>query len=293
MDAASPYELLVIVGVLVAAALVRVYTSVDDETVARWARERGIGLDAETAPEVERYLRRSRVCRGWGAVAGLFAPTLILAALGEPVRVAGVGEYRSSPGDLGLVFVGYLAGALWAELAVARPFAPGRRRAAALLPRELGDYLPRWVVWLQRGLAAGGVAALLALPLVARGPGVATPSWGVVIAMAALTAGFAFGLERLEAWIVRRPQPFISEPRLQADDAIRAQSVHAVAGAGVALLLFDCGLAGYSALAASELELVPETMLVPGVFAVAAFLVCRFYGDRAWRVRRRGRAASA
>ena len=37
--------------------------------------------------------------------------------------------------------------------------------------------------------------------------------------------------------MVRRPQPFTSPSLVAADDAIRAQSVHAIAGAGLALLL--------------------------------------------------------
>jgi hypothetical protein len=289
MDVVAPLELLIIVGVLVAAALVRAYGPVGENEIERWALAHDVGVDDETRPVVERYLRRSRLCRAWGAIAGLLAPTVIRPVLGEPVHVAGIGAYEASPGELGLVFIGYLVGALWAELSVARPFDSARR--AALLPRELDDYLPRRLLWLQRVLAAGCVLSLLSLPVVDSAPGVQMPSWGVVAALSGVIVALAAGLERLELWIVRRPQPFVSEPLLAADDAIRAQSIHAVAGGGIAFLLFAFGLGAYGVLAASSLDLLYNAFWVPGAFALAAYAACQHYGDRAWRVRRRARGA--
>jgi hypothetical protein len=291
MDVVSPLELLIVVGILVGAALVRAYGPVGEDEIERWALAHDVGLDDETRPVVERYLRRSRVCRAWGAIAGLLAPTVIRPLLGQPVRVAGLGAYEATPGELGLVFIGYLVGALWAELSVPRSFTSARR--AALLRRELDDYLPRRLLWLQRVLAAGCVLSLMALPAVDSGPGVEMPSWGAVAGVSGVIVVFAAALERLEWWIVRRAQPFVSEPLLAADDAIRAQSIHAVAGAGIAFLLFAFGLAAYGLLAASSLDVLRNTFWMPGAFALVAYAACRHYGERAWRVRRRARGAAS
>jgi hypothetical protein len=291
MDVVSPLELLITVGVLIAATLLRAYGPVDEDEIERWALAHDVDVDEETRPVVERYLRRSRVCRAWGAIGGLLAPTVIRPVLGEPVHVAGIGAYEATPGELGLVFIGYLVGALWAELSVARPVTSARR--AALLPRELGNYLPRRLLWLQRVLAAGCVLGLMSLPVVDPGPGVQMPTWGLAAALSAVIVAFAAGLERLERWIVRRPQPFVSEPLLAADDAIRAQSIHAVAGGGIAFLLFAFGLAAYGLLATSSLDVLRNTVWVPGAIALAAYAACRHYGDRAWRVRRRARGAAS
>jgi hypothetical protein len=291
VDVVSPFELLIVVGVLVAAALVRAYGPVDEDEIERWALAHDVGVDDETRPVVERYLRRSRVCRAWGAIAGLLAPTLIRPLLGQPVHVAGIGAYEAAPGEVGLVFIGYLAGALWAELSVARSSSSARR--AALLPRELDDYLPRRLLWLQRVLAAGCVLSLMLLPAADPGPGAEMPSFGAVAGLSGVIVAFAAGLERLEWWVVRRAQPFVSEPLLVADDAIRAQSIHAVAGGGIAFLLFAFGLAAYGLLAMSSLDVLRDTFWVPGAFALVAYAACRHYGERAWCVRRRTRGPAS
>ena len=53
------------------------------------------------------------------------------------------------------------------------------------------------------------------------------------------------------------------------------------------------GLATYSLLAMSNLDLLRDTFWVPGAFALAAYAAGRHYGERAWRVRRRARGAHA
>jgi hypothetical protein len=119
------------------------------------------------------------------------------------------------------------------------------------------------------------------------------PSWGAVAGLSGVIMVFAAALERLEWWIVRRPQPFVSEPLLVANDAIRARSIHAVAGGGIAFLLFAFGLAAYGLLATSSLDLLRNTFWVPGAFALVAYAAGRHYGERAWRVRRRARGAAS
>ena len=92
---------------------------------------------------------------------------------------------------------------------------------------------------------------------------------------------------------MRRPQPFTGPALVAADDAIRAQSIRAVAGAGLALLLLLCSGAALG-LQASEPALLRTTMVVPAVVCLLASLVAvqDVTGSR-WRVRRSARAGAA
>ena len=133
-------------------------------------------------------------------------------------------------------FIGYLVGAVCAEVSLARPLGAARR-SASLVPRELGDYLPRRMLTLQRGLAIAVVPGVLVLGLVPYDARASQPGWLGLVTGAAAFAAFGVGLEALERWLVRRPQPFTGVSLVAADDAIRAQSVHSLAGSGLALLL--------------------------------------------------------
>jgi hypothetical protein len=107
-----------------------------------------------------------------------------------------------------------------------------------------------------------------------------------MLGFVAMIAALAFGLERLERWIVRRPQPYVSKALLAADDAIRAQSVHSLAGAGIAFLLFSLSLVTV-VFASSDVEALRSTMWLPAVVTMLLALVaCQYYGERAWQVRR-------
>jgi hypothetical protein len=271
--------------VVVAVALRRAHTDVDAQFVAEWARAHALDLTSENAPMVQWYLRTARVLRAWGAVAGLVLPTLITLALGGPFRLAGFGQSSSQPGDIIYIFLGYLVGALYAEISLVRPRDPSRR-SATLVPRELDDYLSPRLRWLQRGLALAAVAGIIGIRLAPYDEKVRHFSWVGVVVGAAVVLGFAFALERLERWLIRRPQPFTSPSLLAADDAIRAQSVHSLAGSGLAVLCLLCSSAAV-ALAVSDVSILRWTMWVPGVvFFFAAFDVVQRFGHRAWRVRR-------
>ena len=113
------------------------------------------------------------------------------------------------------------------------------------------------------------------------------PDWSALVTGAAFFGAFAVGLEVLERWIVRRPQPFTSPSLVAADDAIRAQSVHALAGAGLALLLV--ALSGvFAVLTVSDLDVLTWTMWLPALAAfVLSILACRDIGQQPWHVRRR------
>jgi hypothetical protein len=255
--------------------------------LVHWAQARGLELTPENRPIVARYLRRARVLRICGALAGVLVPTLVeLVWHGELVVLGFHGDGTGAPyaGPME-AYIGYLLGALAAEVSLARPRDP--RRSASLVPRVLDDYLPRRLLLAQRALSAAVVLGIVLTGLVPYSSAASDPDWSALAGGAAVFGGFAVGLELVERWIVRRPQPFTSASLVSADDAIRAQSVHTLAGAGLALLLL--GLSGvFAVLTVSDVDLLTWTMWLP---ALAAFVLsvraCLDIGQQPWRVRRR------
>lgn len=266
---------LVIVGV----ALGRAYTDINAGFVRDWARVHALTLTPENRPMVWWYLRTARVLRTWGVVAGLFLPPLALSAFG----------YSGGDGGYPIwIFVGYLTGALYAELSLVRPVDPAAR-SASLVPRELHQYLPRRLLLAQRGV--GAAVALLSLGVVLapygeKSPHTGLPHEGIILAAGLVALVFGVGLERLESWVVQRPQPFVDTALVAADDAIRAQSVHSIAGSGIATLLIHLSFIS-ATLADSDIQVLRWVMWVPAFFGFAlAIVACLFYGHRGWRVRR-------
>ena len=146
----APLVLATVLAVVIPLQLFRAYRR-DEASVERWASEHGLEITTENRPLVAGYLRNARVLRTWGAVAGAILPSLVELAWSGRVQVLGFGtDGDSAPLGFGTIFVGYLVGALCAELAFARP-APGARRTASLVPRELEHYLARRVILAQRG----------------------------------------------------------------------------------------------------------------------------------------------
>lgn len=260
--------------------MVRAYTEVNDAFVDEWARAHVLALTPRNRPMVRWYLHTARVLPTWGAVAGFFLPPLIGRAFGSPTL-----EDALIP----LVFVGYLAGALYAELALVRPVTGGRR-VAALVPREVGDYLPRRLLVAQ--WVSGAVALAIALAVFAvdfeRDPaaGIDGSPRVMAVVFAGVAALLAVALGRLERWLVQRPQPFTEPDLVAADDAIRSQAVHSMAGSGLAIELV-CLAGALLVLSRSHVQLLRWTMPVAGALGfVAAIWTCLYYGHRAWRVRR-------
>jgi hypothetical protein len=247
--------------------LTRAYPRVDDELLAEWARAHGVELTPESRPMVARYLRRARVLRTWGALGGLLLPSLVEFAMSGRVQLLGFGTDGSAAPYAGPIggFIGYLVGALCAEVWLARPVDP-ERRSAGLIPRDLADYLPRRLLLVQRALGFAAVLGVLALGLVPYDrQSAGEPGWPGLLTGAAIFAAFSAGLEALERWLVRRPQPFTS---------------------GLALLLVVCsGIC--LVLAASDVSILRWTMWLPAVVALLLTIrACLQIGQRSWRVRR-------
>jgi hypothetical protein len=259
-----------------------------EEQLVRWAQARGLELTPENRPVVARYLRRARWLPVLGALVAVILPTVVeLIRSGELVILGfhsdGSGAPYAGPME---AYIGYLLGALCAELSLARPM-DATRRTASLAPRELADYLPRRLLRAQRALGVVVALGVLVTGLVPYPPAASDVDW-VALAIGAVAFGlFAIGVEALERWVVRRPQPYTGPSLVAADDAIRAQSVHAIAGAGLALLLV--ALSGlFAVLTASDVDVLTVTMWLPALVAfVLSIRACRDIGQQPWRVRRR------
>src|SRR4051794_29105548 len=213
----APFFLAAVLAVAIPLALRRAH-HFDDEVINHWGRAHGVELTPESRPMVRRYLRRARLLRTWGAVAGALVPSLADLVFNGRVQVLGFGtDGQSAPLGFGSIFVGYLLGALGAELSFARPVASGRR-TAGLMPRELATYLPRRLVVAQRVLAAVAALGVLALALVPYPHEVDNPSAPALALSAVAVVLLAAGLEAVERWLVRRPQPFTEPALVAADD---------------------------------------------------------------------------
>jgi hypothetical protein len=285
----APLVLAVVLAVAIPVWLVRAYRG-DVGLVERWARDHDVELTPDTRPLVARHLRNARIYRAWGGAAGAVLPSVIEYALTGRVQVLGFGtDGTSAPLAYGSIFVGYLLGALCAEVALARPVA-GAKRTASLVRRELEQYLPRRLILAQRALAVAGGLGVMALGLVPYPEDVSDPSLPSLLIGGVVVLAFGAGLELIERWLVRRPQPYTGAALVAADDAIRAQSVRSVAGAGLSLLsLSCCGVA--LGLQASDVQLLHTVMVVPAaVFFLASIVLCRDVDEGAWRVQRFARA---
>lgn len=156
------------------------------------------------------------------------------------------------------------------------------RPAASLVPRELSHYLPARLLWAQRCAGAAAVVLAVAVGAVSFEGAFREPSWVSVAPVIAITAAFTFGIERLQCWVVRRPQPFTEASLVAADDALKAQAVHSLAGGGLAVLLFSC-----SGMAGSGGPVVAWTMgCWLCLLSSSPWSAASTFGSRPWRVRR-------
>jgi hypothetical protein len=155
-------------------------------------------------------------------------------------------------GSLGLnslvLFAGWFAGALVAEIRLAFP-PVGSRRVASLTPRLPGDYLSRFAWWLLPALALASVGASATIAVVAaRGGPVSAGAVGVAAGVAAI--GIAVLTRLVQLRVLRRSQPVAGPDMLAMDYAIRSRSLYILAGVGAALVLY-CVLVQLGALASA------------------------------------------
>ena len=235
--------------------------------LAGWARRHGLtDLDREQGRLVERYLRRSRWFRTLGGAVPFLAATLPYAlwasirGLPTPAALHALGP-RSWLG-------GYMLGVLVAEYTWPRPH-PATVRSAALAPRRLVDYLPAWVIAAQRLTALATVALVAAVAWLPVTPAAAGLHGALLtgregaLANAAVAVGSVLAVESLLRRVVRRPQPVTTAESLAVDDALRSTSIHAAAGAGLAVVLLTLSL---------QLDLLAASTRIHPAASAAAWL---------------------
>ena len=225
MDSSSALN--IVLPVLIALAVAGRGFRVDEDYMVRWANSAGLELTNENRPVVRRYLLWSRRSRTAGGLAGVLLPTIyvrLTAPDSEPDGWIFV-----------LMIVGYLLGALFAELVVNRLWR--RRQPDQPDPRSLKEYLPAYVLVLQRGLTILIPIFVIAYALLAPHSDSSRLHPGLIAALGFYGVCIAIFVEWIQRIIVSRQTP----PGLSGDeavaDAMKASSVRVVAGAGLALLL--------------------------------------------------------
>jgi len=216
---------IVVLAALIGVAAVALWRRPDRQSVERWAQDSGLRLTSDNRAYVASYLRRTRAFRLFGGLFGLFLPWFVLqSSLPKPFDFS-----------LFRALLGYLVGALVAELSFKRP--QGEFPSASLVPRLVSDYLSLWYRIALRIGASLGLGLTLwynALPnRETSGPDAPPPT----IVLVVMIVGAWLTVELFQRYIVARRQPAVNLDLVRADDAIRSASIHALAGAGLALEL--------------------------------------------------------
>jgi hypothetical protein len=206
--------------------------------MARWAVDAKIQLTAETEPALRRYLRLSWRARFGGALLGF------VIAVAQPWVLVHVGGGWELP----MMLIGYMLGALFADLVIHRP--NPATAVALLVPRRFDNYLPSAVTAVKRGLAlAVSMVAIvffffqhfLAAPLLPQQLSKGNVLWlssGLGLVPLATAGLLIVGLvAALGRTILGRPQRLFMAEEIDTDDAMRSYSMHLMAGAGGGLLL--------------------------------------------------------
>jgi hypothetical protein len=225
MDSAIWFNVLL---VLIALAVASRGFNVDEDHVARWADSAGLKLTHETRGRARHYLVWSRRFRTAGGLGGF------VTGVAFDLEVTAQRDLGSS--SVLMMFVGYLLGALFAELVINRP---GPRPGPTVPgPRRLGDYLSRYLLMMQRGSAILFAVLVAAYALLAPNARVAVPDTASIASFGLGGVCLAAVIEALQRLIIGRRQTATSVEDLAVDDALRSSSAHLVAGAGIALLIF-------------------------------------------------------
>jgi len=247
-----------------------------------WARRYGLDLTAANRPVVAGYLRLTRALQVGGATAGWLVSPVYVGLFRRPFLL----------GDswVALALGGYLAGAVIAEVLVARShLAPRGIRFAALTPRVLSDYIRPATSWSLRILPVVTVVLAGAYAALPKDPSrTLDPAVMLVAAASLVMVLFALAVEWFLRRIVARQQPVVTADLVAADDAVRASSIHALSAGAIALLLLSAGWVLVSAGSVSSVGGLSQTLVwlgvVTDVAALAAWAVLAH--PRTWRVHR-------
>lgn len=214
--------------VLVVLVVGRPFRDVTRARLERFALRQALLITAGNGPRVIAYLATTRRWRG-----GLLLLSLVLAEIVAAAQHSGASQLNGLAG-----FIGWFVGAVVAEWRVGGRGRDGVRRAASLVPRRLGDYLPRWLA----GLVVGAFVAVLAFDgwvLVSTDGNRWEPS-GLLL----LTLATAAVIAAVARHVLTRPQALASDDVVAADDALRSRSLHVLLGSGLALAGYLLSLGG-------------------------------------------------
>jgi hypothetical protein len=243
--------LLVVGGVLVAVA----GEPVSRTRVDRFARRERLVITPGNGNHVIRYLATTRRWRIAGLGAGIAAS--VLHYLPNEVRL-----------DASIIFAGWFAGALMAEVRVDH-LRHGARRAALVRARRANDYVGR-ATW-----ALGPVSAVVAVlaagaTLAGAATGRADPD-GSAVAWLPIAIGIAVAVRLVQRRVLRRPQPLAPDDVIAADNAIRSRALHVLSAGGAALVLLcvSAQVAAASPVGVSAVDL----SALRGAFAVLVGVV--------------------
>ncbi|MFN2490582.1 MAG: hypothetical protein ABR529_12780 [Actinomycetota bacterium] len=248
------FEFAVLMAMLVVAVLIgrSIWLGRRRWEPAEWAREMGVELTPRNEAFLRSYIARTRIMRVGGGLIGFFGPAVYSALAGEP---------PPWPVDFSLLdaLAGYLVGAVLAEVTVKRPTA--KIPAASLVPRDLGGYLPPR---LSTALRVSAAVALVLVPLYSVLPrreslaGLDGLPPAVILVPTILV--ILVGVELSQRYIVARSRPLVESDLVQADDAVRSASLHALAGAGIALELLIVSVELLGSATVSDIQLLRWTL---------------------------------
>ena len=257
-----------VAGIAIVVALCTVVTSRD---IRRWSERSSLVLQPDEKRPVRRAIRTTRTAGLVGALAGfVLAPVLV------GVMVGSLASWTIAAGTM-------VAGLLVGELRSHRPI--GAVTAAQLSIRSVDQYLPARVSDACRGIAVAamvliGVAALI--PSITLGTG-SRPT-AVQVAMILLVAPLTVALvERAQRWIVSRPQPATDARAVQIDDALRARSVHVLAGAELFLVTLLLSMSVWMVGFRRDLQVV---YIVAGIIALVGMVASVRVSNQRWSGRR-------
>lgn len=276
-----------IVFVLILAAIVATggwWWFVPDRVLQAWMKDRDIPVTDQIRQVVDRELRRARRWRSTGVAVGILVwgvPNAVGWMQGTDLGPL-LDWYQQHASPWVVVLIGYLVGALGAELTATRPATP---RHTSIAPRDVADYLS---LRLHRALIVLPVALVVLLPLPLVLP--VEPSWPTSPRPVDLAAGAIGGVvalmlaELAVRRIVHRPQRLSDPALIRADDALRSSAAHAVTAAAVALQLLALGSALWTLGRATDPTLLRWALPCLAIFAIlAAFSVWANHGITTFR----------
>jgi hypothetical protein len=228
-------------------------------TATGWAHAHGVLLSDASRLVVTRHLRTSRWLRRVCAIGAVVTAAALSAAFGF---------HLMTWWPLWLL-VGYLIGAVWAELTLTALPDEGVP-VASLSPRTLREYLSPTLRRAQVALpfAAGLVGAVALVrsdsPLV---------TGGLAFALAT-----GIGVPVAERLLLRRPQPMGAADLVAVDDAMRSSAIHQLCGTGLCVVSLCLAL---------ELELIARDtngeVAIAATSAAAATVLVAEWAFAAWR----------